>query len=188
MLNKLLSLLLKWKVKILHILPTDNFQLTDCAALVTLDIVILLEDRCICNVEVQKIGCAFPSERASFYSAGFYIGSTKHAGLKWEDTSVPIWITQNTNMACSSFSAQSMKHTIYNSSIILYVPRKSYGTSRSQLHCHARFNLCELYRKFIKLSFELSSFYFSLPGTVPNVVLTFYSVKRIVIECFFLFR
>ena len=69
MLNKLLSLLLKWKVKILHILPTDNFQLTDCAALVTLDIVILLEVRCICNVEVQKIGYAFPGERAACYSS-----------------------------------------------------------------------------------------------------------------------
>ena len=45
-----------------------NFLLSDDTTLVTMDIVILLEDGSICNVEVQKIGCAFPGERATCFS------------------------------------------------------------------------------------------------------------------------
>lgn len=76
-LNELLSLLLKRKVKILHILPTDNSRLADDVALVIMDIVILLEDGNICNVEVQKIGYAFPGERAACYSSDLLLRQYK---------------------------------------------------------------------------------------------------------------
>ena len=76
-LNDLLSLLLKRKVKILQVLPNDNSRLADDSALVVMDIVVKLEDGSICNVEVQKIGYAFPGERAACYSADLLLRQYK---------------------------------------------------------------------------------------------------------------
>ena len=68
-LNRFLSLLLKKKVKILQVLPTDSTRLGDETSLVIMDIVVALEDGSIINIEMQKIGYLFAGERSACYSA-----------------------------------------------------------------------------------------------------------------------
>ncbi|MCD8104149.1 MAG: Rpn family recombination-promoting nuclease/putative transposase [Lachnospiraceae bacterium] len=67
-LEKFLSLLLKKKVKILQVLPNDSRMAAE-DTLLAMDIVVELEDGSIANVEMQKIGYAFPGQRSSCYSA-----------------------------------------------------------------------------------------------------------------------
>lgn len=65
----LLSCLLGQKLKILRVLPNDSTRIADEASLLITDIVVELADGSIANVEVQKIGYAFPGERSACYSA-----------------------------------------------------------------------------------------------------------------------
>ncbi|MCD7761662.1 MAG: PD-(D/E)XK nuclease family transposase [Lachnospiraceae bacterium] len=67
-LEKFLSLLLKKKVKILQVLPNESRMAAE-DTLLAMDIVVKLEDGSIANVEMQKIGYAFPGQRSSCYSA-----------------------------------------------------------------------------------------------------------------------
>lgn len=59
-LEELLSVLLKEKVKIMMILPNESARIAAESSLLILDIVVQLSDGSIANVEVQKIGYAFP--------------------------------------------------------------------------------------------------------------------------------
>lgn len=68
-LEELLSLLLEQKVRILRVLPNDTTRIADESSLLIMDIVVELEDGSIANVECQKIGYAFPGQRAACYSA-----------------------------------------------------------------------------------------------------------------------
>ena len=68
-LERLLSLILKTEVKILKVLPNDSTRIAAESSLLVLDIVIQLADGSIANVEVQKIGYAFPGQRSACYSA-----------------------------------------------------------------------------------------------------------------------
>lgn len=68
-LEELLSLLLNRKVKIRQILPNDSVRLGSESSLLYTDIIVQLEDGSLSNVEVQKIGYAFPGERCACYSA-----------------------------------------------------------------------------------------------------------------------
>lgn len=76
-LSSLLSELLKRKVEVKYVLPNDSERLGDEMSLVITDIVVELEDRTIANIEVQKIGFAFPGERASCYSADLLLRQYK---------------------------------------------------------------------------------------------------------------
>lgn len=67
--NELLSLLLKQKVEIIEVLPNEGTRLADESTLLIKDIVVQLEDGSIVNLEIQKIGYMFPSERGACYSA-----------------------------------------------------------------------------------------------------------------------
>jgi len=67
-LEKFLSLLLKKHVKILQVLPNESRMAAE-DTLLAMDIVVKLEDGSIANVEMQKIGYAFPGQRSSCYSA-----------------------------------------------------------------------------------------------------------------------
>lgn len=75
-LEELLSLLLEEKVKILKVLPNDS-RLGDESALIIMDIVVELENGSIANVECQKIGYAFPGQRAACYSADLLLRQYK---------------------------------------------------------------------------------------------------------------
>ncbi len=68
-LEAFLSLILKRKVKIKAVLPNDGVRLGDESTLIYTDIVVELEDGTLCNVEIQKIGYAFPGARGACYSS-----------------------------------------------------------------------------------------------------------------------
>lgn len=76
-LEELISLLLGMKVKILKVLPNDNSRIADESSLLLMDIVVQLEDGSIANVEIQKIGYAFPGERSACYSADLLLRQYK---------------------------------------------------------------------------------------------------------------
>lgn len=76
-LGELLSLLLGREVKVLEILPADSTRLADETSLVIMDIVVELDDGSISNVEVQKIGYAFPGQRGACYSSDLLLRQYK---------------------------------------------------------------------------------------------------------------
>lgn len=76
-LSSLLSELLGKKVTVKQVLPNDSERIADELSLVITDIVVELEDGTIANVEVQKIGYAFPGERASCYTADLLLRQYK---------------------------------------------------------------------------------------------------------------
>lgn len=76
-LSSLLTELLHRRVTVKMVLPNDSERLGDEMSLVITDIVVELEDGTIANVEVQKIGYAFPGERASCYSADLLLRQYK---------------------------------------------------------------------------------------------------------------
>lgn len=68
-LESLLSVLLERKVKIVNILPNDSTRISDETSLLITDIIVELEDGSLANVEIQKIGYAFPGPRSACYAA-----------------------------------------------------------------------------------------------------------------------
>ena len=68
-LEEILSLLLQQPVKILKVLPNESTRIAAEKSLLVLDIVVKLEDGSIANIEVQRIGYAFPGQRSACYSA-----------------------------------------------------------------------------------------------------------------------
>lgn len=76
-LEDLLSCLLEQKIKILRVLPNDTTRISDESSLLVTDIVAELEDGRIANIEVQKIGYAFPGERSACYSADLLLRQYK---------------------------------------------------------------------------------------------------------------
>ena len=78
-LEDFLSELLNQKVKIVEVLPGDSSRLADEQSLLLMDILVKLEDGSYCNIEVQKIGYAFPGERAACYSADLLLRQYKTA-------------------------------------------------------------------------------------------------------------
>ena len=81
-LEDFLSELLNQKVKIVEVLPGDSSRLADEQSLLLMDILVKLEDGSYCNIEVQKIGYAFPGERAACYSADLLLRQYKTARSK----------------------------------------------------------------------------------------------------------
>lgn len=76
-LNDFLSVMLKQKVKILHVLPNDSVRIVMENSLLITDLVVELEDGSIANIEIQKIGYMFPGERAACYSADLLLRQYK---------------------------------------------------------------------------------------------------------------
>ena len=76
-LEELLCVLLKRRVRIVRILPNDSTRIADEASLLITDIVVELEDGSLANVEIQKIGYAFPGPRSACYSADILLRQYK---------------------------------------------------------------------------------------------------------------
>ena len=66
-LENLLSLLLGQNVKIEAVLPNDSVRLGAESSLLYTDILVQFMDGSLSNVEIQKIGYAFPGERSACY-------------------------------------------------------------------------------------------------------------------------
>ena len=67
--EELISLLLGKKVKLLKVLPNDNTRIADETSLLIMDFLVQLQDGSVVNVEVQKVGYAFPGQRSACYCA-----------------------------------------------------------------------------------------------------------------------
>lgn len=79
---QLLSLLLETKIRIKQILPNDSVRLADEYTLLITDIVIETEDGRIANLEIQKIGYAFPGQRTVCYSEAVQEGEGQETERK----------------------------------------------------------------------------------------------------------
>ncbi len=86
-LEEFLSLLLGQAVKIQTVLPNDSSRIADESSLLIMDILVQLEDGSLANVEVQKIGYAFPGARSACYSADLLLRQYKRAKGKSEKRS-----------------------------------------------------------------------------------------------------
>ena len=76
-LEKLLTQILGQKVTIIEILPNESTRIAAEKSLLVLDVVVKLEDGSIANVEVQRIGYAFPGQRSACYSADLLLRQYK---------------------------------------------------------------------------------------------------------------
>lgn len=76
-LDDILSLLMEKKVTIINILPNEGIRIAAEQSLLVMDIVVKLEDGSIANVEIQKIGYAFPGQRCACYSADLLLRQYK---------------------------------------------------------------------------------------------------------------
>ena len=76
-LSELLSLLIGQNVRVLNVLPNDSTRIADETSLVIMDIVVELEDHSITNIEIQKIGYAFPGQRSACYSSDLLLRQYK---------------------------------------------------------------------------------------------------------------
>ena len=68
-LEEILSLLLQQPIKIVKVLPNESTRIAAEKSLLVLDIVVKLQNGSIANIEVQRIGYAFPGQRSACYSA-----------------------------------------------------------------------------------------------------------------------
>ncbi len=76
-LESLLSCLLEQPVHIVEVLPNDSARIADESSLLITDIIVRLADGRLCNVEMQKIGYAFPGERCACYSSDMLLRQYK---------------------------------------------------------------------------------------------------------------
>ncbi len=81
-LEELISLLLKQKVRLLNVLPNNSGRLADEKSLLEMDILVELGDKSLANIEVQKIGYAFPGERSACYSSDLVLRQYKRIRSK----------------------------------------------------------------------------------------------------------
>jgi len=65
--ERLISALIGQKVKIKAVLNREGSQITDKGSFVIMDIIVELEDGSFVDVEMQKMGYMFPSQRSSCY-------------------------------------------------------------------------------------------------------------------------
>ena len=78
-LESFFSELLQRKVTIKEVLPNDSTRLSDESSLLITDIIVELEDGTLANIEVQKIGYAFPGARCACYSSDMLLRQYKRA-------------------------------------------------------------------------------------------------------------
>ena len=65
----MLSCIIGQKVTIINVLSNEGARIASEKSLLMTDILVQLENGSLVNVEIQKIGIAFPGERAACYSA-----------------------------------------------------------------------------------------------------------------------
>ncbi len=68
-LETILSLILERRVTIRQVLPNDSVRIADEQSLLITDMLVELEDGSMANIEIQKLGYAFPGQRVACYSA-----------------------------------------------------------------------------------------------------------------------
>ncbi|MCI6709598.1 MULTISPECIES: PD-(D/E)XK nuclease family transposase [Eisenbergiella] len=78
-LNRFLSLLLGKKVIIRQVLPNEGGRIADENTLLVTDILVEFEDGSLADVEIQKLGYAFPGERSACYAADLLLRQYKRA-------------------------------------------------------------------------------------------------------------
>ena len=76
-LNDFLSLLIGQNVRLKEILPVDSTRMSDESSLLSMDILVELEDGTLADLEVQKIGYLFPGQRSACYSADLLLRQYK---------------------------------------------------------------------------------------------------------------
>ena len=76
-LNRFLSLLLGKKVVIRQVLPNEGGRIADESTLLVTDILVEFEDGSLADVEIQKLGYAFPGERSACYAADLLLRQYK---------------------------------------------------------------------------------------------------------------
>ena len=84
-LEEFLSIVLKRRVKIVRVLPNDSTRIADETSLLITDIIVELEDGTLANVEIQKIGYAFPGQRSACYSSDMLLRQYKRVRTKKEN-------------------------------------------------------------------------------------------------------
>ena len=81
-LNQFLSLLIGEKVTIKQVIPNDSTRIAAEGSLLVTDIVVEFEDGGLADIEIQKIGYAFPGERSACYSADLLLRQYKRVREK----------------------------------------------------------------------------------------------------------
>ena len=81
-LNRFLSLLLGKRVTIKQVIPKDSTRIAAEGSLLVTDIVVEFEDGGLADIEIQKIGYAFPGERSACYSADLLLRQYKRVREK----------------------------------------------------------------------------------------------------------
>ena len=81
-LNRFLSLLLGKRVTIKQVIPNDSTRIAAEGSLLVTDIVVEFEDGGLADIEIQKIGYAFPGERSACYSADLLLRQYKRVREK----------------------------------------------------------------------------------------------------------
>ena len=72
-LNRLLSAILKQKVRVKRMLPRERKRVSEEGSFIIMDILVELSDKSLVNVEMQRIGYDFPSERCFCYGADLLV-------------------------------------------------------------------------------------------------------------------
>lgn len=80
-LSELLSLIFGEEVEVVDVIPNESDRVTEEGSLLITDILVRLRDGSYANVEIQKIGYAFPGERCACYSADLLIRQLARAKL-----------------------------------------------------------------------------------------------------------
>ena len=81
-LSEVLSLIFGEEVEVVDVIPNESDRVTEEGSLLITDILVRLRDGSYANVEIQKIGYAFPGERCACYSADLLIRQLARAKLK----------------------------------------------------------------------------------------------------------
>lgn len=68
-LSELLSLLLEEEVEVVEVLPNESDRINEDGSLLIMNILVRLRTGAYANVEIQKIGYAFPGQRCACYSS-----------------------------------------------------------------------------------------------------------------------
>ena len=121
-LEQFLSALLEQPVRIRSVLPVEGTKLSDGGSLVIMDILMELSDGTIVDVEMQKIGYAFPGERSSCYLSDFImrqynrVRSERRHLFSFRDLK-PVWLIILMENSSGEFRAAA-PHYIHRSSMV----------------------------------------------------------------------
>ncbi|MCD7762575.1 MAG: PD-(D/E)XK nuclease family transposase [Lachnospiraceae bacterium] len=135
-LEKFLTLLLKKHVKILQVLPNESRMAAE-DTLLAMDIVVKLEDGSIANVEMQKIGYAFPGQRSSCYSADLLLRQYQRVKTDKQSRQIKfsyryikdvytIILFENSPAECRAIPDQYIHRgmTVFNTGLAVHMPQE----------------------------------------------------------------